>query len=559
MKKLVSLLLLIVLIPLANINASDSFDLQEIIVRNAGYTVADDFKYDHQVEVFVGSTIEILIDNPSDKEIFFYANEFTDNSLVTFVKEGDVYSSNELNVSKAGQFIIFIQTNEDFFITVDLIVYDKVNTISIVSEDFYPLINDDILLSLQINKSDTVLVSDINTNWYANDILITEYNSKTDLDINFKSADIVLDLEVKAISIYQEEEIESEIIVLHINNAKFTEYFELLDQDKVFLLENKFGYINAKISKDSKALIKISDLSNSIRFISYEKSRLDEDFDLLKIKVELLKTNVLTAVISCSGNIDGNTALFSKTIKLNILEKINTFTISSNYESIEFGEQIIVSSTVNDFGYIDVPIMWYVDGELLEDQTNQITYSFDKGGNHIIKATINGVDSNEVKIFVDYTNVEVLIWYCLLGFAIVLGIPFIFYISKKRNRSRLKLIEKKCSEINLYLKQLEKKYKKSKSKDNIKVNFKRVIGLLEGVIVNIDYEKYIYNDVVYDELKSNVSKAKKILEVVNKMYGSKSTKEIAKLISDANMFLNKSLINIESIHDFKLKLKSKKK
>lgn len=113
----------------------------------------------------------------------------------------------------------------------------------------------------------------------------------------------------------------------------------------------------------------------------------------------------------------------------------DTLTIGKSTDEVRYGKTVIYTAYVNGEA-VEGEYIWFVNNVKQEETSNTFTYTH-REGEVTIYAKYNNLVSNTLTDNVRYTLAELLIYYSLAVAALLLGIPFLVYLSKRQHRSPL--------------------------------------------------------------------------------------------------------------------------
>ena len=188
-----------------------------------------------------------------------------------------------------------------------------------------------------------------------------------------------------------------------------------------------------------------------------------------------------------------------------IINSISSFKIETEKTNYKPNETITVNATINGNEQLSANIEWYVNNNLI-GTGSILTFSRNKGGNLNIVAKIGDIESNSLTLNIAYQENELIGWYILFIFAVLMLILTIIFKKKKKNFYVSSNLISRTKKIMPQFNKLFNKYNKRQFKSLIL----NVVNLIDDTNQNYHDTKNLLFERAFRELSTALIALKKI-------------------------------------------------
>lgn len=190
--------------------------------------------------------------------------------------------------------------------------------------------------------------------------------------------------------------------------------------------------------------------------------------------------------------------------------------ISKDTDIVRYGKKVVYTAYV-DNSAPEGTYMWFVNDVKQDETSNTFTYTHKESGEVSVYCKYGVLVSNTLTANINYTLVELLIYYGLAVLALAAGIPLLVLLSRRNNRSPLDIAYK---DTESFLHQIEKLGEFLESNKNNRVKNVKIMRLSLSLNSSADAATLAYEETQTALLKVASDKFE---EAYNYIHGIKIT------------------------------------
>lgn len=213
----------------------------------------------------------------------------------------------------------------------------------------------------------------------------------------------------------------------YITDPALSSTFALSSDNVNFITGAKEVMLNAKIDAGSYAHFIVND--NFIRLKSAELLNTADGLDEYVLTLDISNINDTNNIIFSCPTTQGE---ILRGVNLSEITSVTDFKISSQKDKFSPKEKIVLTALINGDESLSAEIKWYVN-DVLVHVGSQAIITRKEGGVFSVYAKIGETQSNVLTLNISYTSTELIIWYAVFIFALLILIGLIVFRKKKKD------------------------------------------------------------------------------------------------------------------------------